>query len=486
MRWSPLQKAIFNDVATGSGHTVVEARAGSGKTTTLLEALKYIPEDTDSWGGNPWLLVAFNKRIAAELKARAPDNSGDIRTLHSLGLRAVKRKFPNAEVDADKMWQILNKIVGKDYKLNDLKTQMRKAVSLCKACLISDPKDIDVLLDDYDVDIFDMDRDEFIAKVNKALLKSFEITTHVDFDDMIWFCHMYDLNIGSYTRVFIDEAQDLNPAQIELALSACSEGGRITLFADRFQAIYGFRAASIDSVEKLIKRLGAKSLPLSISYRCPIKVIKKAKQLVPSIEAAPGAEQGVVEYIGYKEMVKKASPGCFILSRVNAPLIGLALSFIKEGRPCNIQGRDIGANLTNLLKKSRRKTIATFLTWLRKWEAKEVRRLRARNRPVTRITDKADCLRALANDCKSVGEIKVKIGELFDDDDDTNRIILSTVHRAKGLERDVVFLLNGTFFGGNKEEKNVKYVAITRSASELYYVTSNSTMKRRKFQKKRG
>lgn len=479
MKWSNYQQAIFKDTEVGKGHTFVEACAGSGKTTSLVESINYIPDNT------PWLLVAFNKKIASELKLRAPESfDGDIRTLHSLGLKAVRRRFPNADVASDKMWKILNRVVGADRRLNDIKNQMNKAISLAKACLASDPAEIDIILDDYDIDIFDMEREDFIAKINKAMLMSYNQTDCVDFEDMIWFPHMYDMKVGPYKHVFIDEAQDLNPAQLQLALSACAKDGRITLFGDRNQAIYGFRAASSESFDKLIKSLKAKILPLSISYRCPVNVVNKAKQFVPTIQAAPNAPPGIVKYISIGDMLKQAKPGCFILSRVNAPLIGLALGFIRKGTPCNIQGRDIGANLVNLIKKSRRKSVETFLDWLTKWELKEIKRLRSRGRPVGRITDKAGCLRALADDCNSIAEMKGKISELFEDDDDTNRVILSTVHRAKGLERDVVFILNGTFFGGNKEEKNIKYVAITRSASELYYVTGKTNIKKKTVKKK--
>ncbi len=467
-----MQKAVFNDTSNGSGHVFVEATAGSGKSTTLIESLNYVPEN------DSWLLVAFNKKIANELKLRAPQSfNGSVCTLHSLGLKAVKRRFPNVDVDSNKMWQILNRIIGKDRKLNDIKNQMNRAISLCKACLISEPTEIDLLLDTYDIDIFDMDREEFISNINKAMLKSYENTDSVDFNDMIWMPHMYDLKAGDYQRVFIDEAQDMNQAMLTLATSACNKNGRITLYGDRNQAIYFFNAAGSDQFDKLIKKLNAKIMPLSISYRCPIKVVNKAKQFAPTMEAAPNAKQGTVEYITHKEMLKMARPGCFILSRVNAPLIGLALGFIKQGVPCNIQGRDIGTNLVNLIKKSRRKSIDTFLNWLAKWEAKEIKRRRGLNRPIRSITDKAACLRTLANDSYSIAEMKGKIQELFEDGDDDDRIILSTVHAIKGMERDIVFVMNNTFFGGTQEEQNIRYVSITRAKKSLYFVTGGKVKK---------
>jgi superfamily II DNA or RNA helicase len=85
--WSHYQTAIFDDVAQGRGNTVVLARAGTGKTTTILEALKHVPE------GATALMVAFNKAIATEMKDRAPGNV-DVSTLHSYGALAERLVVP--------------------------------------------------------------------------------------------------------------------------------------------------------------------------------------------------------------------------------------------------------------------------------------------------------------------------------------------------------------------------------------------------------
>jgi len=55
---SPYQKAIFDFVATGTGSAVIEAVAGSGKTTTIVESLNLIPKTKQV------LFLAFNKAIA--------------------------------------------------------------------------------------------------------------------------------------------------------------------------------------------------------------------------------------------------------------------------------------------------------------------------------------------------------------------------------------------------------------------------------------
>jgi superfamily I DNA/RNA helicase len=78
--WSPYQLAIFANVATGTGHTVVNAVAGSGKTTSLEEAINHVPR------GCSTLFVAFNKSIADELARRMAGKPVAVSTLHSYGL----------------------------------------------------------------------------------------------------------------------------------------------------------------------------------------------------------------------------------------------------------------------------------------------------------------------------------------------------------------------------------------------------------------
>src|SRR3990167_1251331 len=89
--WSPQQLAIFKACKDTRANLVVEALAGTGKTTTMVGATNYL--------GGTTLLCAFNKRIADELKAKIGENQyKHVSTLHALGLRLIKRIMPNVEV----------------------------------------------------------------------------------------------------------------------------------------------------------------------------------------------------------------------------------------------------------------------------------------------------------------------------------------------------------------------------------------------------
>lgn len=64
MDFTEEQKAIFDFVAHGSGHGIIDAVAGAGKTTTIMECARYIPEDATA------LFCAFNNSIAGEIRRK--------------------------------------------------------------------------------------------------------------------------------------------------------------------------------------------------------------------------------------------------------------------------------------------------------------------------------------------------------------------------------------------------------------------------------
>jgi superfamily I DNA/RNA helicase len=86
--------------------------------------------------------------------------------------------------------------------------------------------------------------------------------------------------------------------------------------------------------------------------------------------------------------------------------------------------------------------------------------------------DLYDTLIGLAEEVESIEKLKDSINELFRDKSSYNAVACSTVHKAKGLEWNRVFLLIDTFNMKNEENRNILYVAITRAKQELVYVTS--------------
>lgn len=464
--WSKYQKEIFLDIAKGTNNTIVIARAGSAKTTSIVEGAKYIPR------GKKSLFCAFNKSIQEELKLKLPSYV-DCFTLHSLGFRAIKQKFgTNVVLNNNKCWEIAETMVSNPKEDYDLIDNLCRAVSFCKATLTDVPSKIEELLVEYDIDVCDLEVKQFISLAIQLLRKCKEDTKQIDYDDMIYFPFVYRLNVGKYDFVFLDEAQDLNKAQVELALSACKSNGRIIAVLDDYQAIYKWRGADSQVLDNLRDRLSPKELSLPICYRCPIKVVNLAKQYVPDILPFEKSAEGEINYIQTNDLKKYAKPGSYVLSRVNAPLIKHCLSFLKNNIPANILGRDIGDGLLYLIKKSKKKKVDAFLAWLEKWAKSERERILAKypKANVDFINDKVECMQNLCEGTSSLEEVKENIKNLFKENEEKNIVLFSSIHKIKGKESSNVLVLADTLRASSQEELNLKYVAFTRSKDKLYMV----------------
>ena len=86
-----------------------------------------------------------------------------------------------------------------------------------------------------------------------------------------------------------------------------------------------------------------------------------------------------------------------------------------------------------------------------------------------------------------IGDDKIEIllqslKQLFAEPEDETVITLCTIHKSKGLEADVVYILNEFLIPSKfakssmqlEQETNLKYVARTRAKKELYYLTIKS------------
>jgi DNA helicase II / ATP-dependent DNA helicase PcrA len=464
--WSNYQKAVFKDIHYGEGNLMVVARAGSAKTSTLVEGARYVPKNKKA------LFCAFNKSIQEELRNKLPERI-ECSTLHSLGYRAIRHRFGNdVEINNYKCQNIVTDMVDNPKENSDLIENICLTVHFCKANLVDVPSKIEDLIIEYGIDLCEVDVKEFVKYVCLALRQCKEKTTEIDFNDMIYFPFVYRLSMASYDMVFIDEAQDMSKAMIELALSACKKGGRIIAVLDNRQAIYSFMGADARVYKNLQDRLNPKELMLPICYRCPKSVVKLAQQIVPDIVPFDKSIEGEILSVNLNSLMSLAKPGCYVLSRYNAPMIKWCMKFLKNQIPANILGRDIGDGLAYLIKKSKKKTVKDLLTWLVKWEKEEKEKflIKRPNGNTEVISDKAECIKILCEDAKTLEEVKNNIKEMFQENDERKIVLFSSIHRSKGKEQNDVFVLYDTLQYSSEEEDNIRYVAFTRAKKRLFLV----------------
>lgn len=485
--WSEQQTAIFNWFETGKGNLVVRARAGTGKTTTILEGIEHAPEGSI-------LLAAFNKRIADELTTKLDNPCAQAKTLHSVGFGLVMKQWGKVRVDADRAERIARAVMGEQAP-NAMVNLTKKLVSLAKMMapfatkedLLEICEAFDVVPDaDWRKDGWDEDRIALYA--HDALEVSNEKDGSIDFDDMVYLPVRNGWASGRFELVCIDEAQDMCATQIKLAQSVCAKDGRVIVVGDDRQAIYGFRGADSGSIDRLLRELNAKELGLNITYRCPKKVVEIAARLVPDYKAAPSAPEGVVRNAVEAQMMSEVEPGDFILSRKNAPLARICLTLLKQGKRAKIEGRDIGKGIMALIKQLKATSIPGLVEKLESWKEKEIARASKlktetqRDNRKNAVLDKAELLMALMDGVTGLAQLQTRIADLFDDTTNPGaRIVCSSVHRAKGLETNRVYLLADTLYPGSKgnskraasiEEANIHYVAVTRAKETLVLVKS--------------
>lgn len=464
--WSKYQQAVIDEAREGMGHAVVIARAGSGKTTTIMGAVEAIS------GGKSILLCAFNKSIQVELAERAP-GSCDVKTLHSLGLQAVKSAWGRGiRIDDKRTERFCKKLLPRDF---DGMIAVRKLVGFGKNLWCKSVEEVYQASIAFDVSADNIEQYDLAQMAWEVMEMGRQNDGCVDFDDMIWLPCVEHMQLPGWDVVFVDETQDLNACQLELAKKAAKGVGRIIAVGDDRQAIYQFRGADSEAMPNMIKELQATVLPLSVTYRCGRSIVKMAQMIVPDLEAWEGAEEGMVFNCGYSRMKRECRPGDFILSRTNAPMMSLCLDFLRRGIRARIQGRDVGKSIMTLVRKSKCDDVPGMIEWLMTYREAQMRVINAAGadeRAIDALYDKIDTIVALCDGLSTTVELDGRISQLFSDDKESSgSIMLSSVHKAKGLEASKVWMLADTFRGGKTEEDNIKYVAITRAKQQLAYAS---------------
>jgi len=472
----------------GKGNIVVNAVAGSGKSTTIVNALKLIPSDKQV------LFLAFNKAIVEELKVKVGDMPNvEVSTLHSLGARTLRKKT-GCKINSGKVGRyILDRmedgtIKSENYehlspvdKMN-WKRNIRKLVDLARVNLVEDKNSLWDLSMKHDIDIVDNELDV----VPQIILWDKNNVEEIDFTDMIYLPNALNIRMWQYDWVFVDECQDLNAAQRGMFLKTVKPNGRFVAVGDEKQAIYGFAGADADSFQKLCSLPHTVKLPLSICYRCDESIIRVAQSIVPQIQWRDGASIGEVTHDAKVEDVKD---GDMILCRITSPLVRLCMKFISEDKKAYVKGRDIGVNLINMIESTERKKIEDVLGVLHKELGKLIGKLiathtvenqaEAEEHPrYTTQKDMVDSIEAISEGMNKASDVVAKIKSIFADES-REGICLSTIHKSKGLENDRVFIIcedKMPLKGCMKipwmatQEWNLIYVAVTRAKHYLGYI----------------
>lgn len=291
--WSHYQQAIFSAVSDTQDSLLIEAVAGSGKSTTILEACNRLPHGKTC-------LLAFNKSIQEELKRRVTTPNAQCLTLHAAGWAAWRTHLAwdagDCRVDSGKTRRVMEEVLTKRERWR-WGGQMARLVGYAKGAGIvpkDPPKDAPIwpgwegLVPDTDdawdalIDHYGLDPEECNLELTRWVLaesiaRSREV---VDYDDMLYLPVVAGVPFEKYDTVFLDEAQDVSGIQMEMvARMAAGTNGRIVGSGDSRAYIEG-REGRVIAVGDRHQCQPPETLVRTPSCRIPISHLKNGDKVV--------------------------------------------------------------------------------------------------------------------------------------------------------------------------------------------------------------
>jgi DNA helicase-2/ATP-dependent DNA helicase PcrA len=498
---------------------VVNAVAGSGKSTTARGGINTYLE---KFPHHRVLLIAFNRHIVQEMKEKIGDNPNiDVITSHTAGLRVLKANgysFNKFQIKGGKTYYISKDLVEKEHRAEfiaaykveeggvDSGGKVKKVLKKAASQLTELASKVMVTMTDYNdynslmdlVEKFELDVNpicfKYVSKVIEIGLEAVRNRKMISFDEMIYAPVVFKCVFPRYDLVLVDELQDLNKSQLRL-VRRFSKNAIVGGFGDEFQAIQGFAGAMSDSMRQFEDLFDTRDYPLSTCYRCDSAILDIARILVPHIRDRDNCDSGLTETIDIWDVARKAMPGDFIACRITAPLVSCCIGFLKIGKPAKVKGRDISYKILDHIQacidiNPDIRTVNDFLEAFEEYKANEIARgiaKKMKEGSMGLLVDELDSVSAIAeyvyekNQYADCNLISKHVKEMFDDEITTKFVLLSSIHRLKGLEADRVFILEpdklpfcwkGQMPSGEKmqQELNLIYVAVTRAKKELFIV----------------
>lgn len=468
---TPEQLAIRDFVASGRGSLLVNALAGSAKSTTL----EFCAQDIRT----PAAALAFNTEIRASLRERLPENF-EVVTFNSAGLSAWGRYLGKVKLNTDGR---------KTYRLcmhlgrGEFTRQVMALVNAAKNLgLVPDgnlrakPSKV-FYKDDAEgwhavqalANVEEL-QDGAIDAAREALVKSTSLAFEgdIDFNDQIYMPCCFGGMWKQFPLIFVDEAQDLSALNHYMLRRMALK--RVIAVGDRNQAIYAFRGASHKSLDDLGQIFKAEELRLTTCFRCSVAVVNEARQYTPDMNPASWAPPGSVTRLREWTLADIA-PDSAVLCRNNSPLFALGFAFLAAGRPVNFNGKDLGFQIEKEMRSlSGGNNI--FKTALIQLLDEKIDRTAEDLRE--RLWDIREIIEAIPGE--DTDAVSRNLSALLSAP--SGDVTLSSIHGSKGLEWGKVYFLDrwripsryATTEEQIQQEMNLAYVGVTRAKLDLVYI----------------
>ncbi len=282
---SPLNPAQLEAAHTLDGGLLVVAGAGTGKTRVIEERTARLLER----GVAPEriLLMTFTRKAAAEMLARAAQRHPLARrvdggTFHHVAYRLVARNFrplgfarAPTIIDTDDAANAIAAVVHREGLDTDKRDRLPKKGALQAAFsrAINLRAPLRQVIED-DLPEF-ADGVERLQRVRRAYVRYKVERSYVDYDDVLVLAaklledprHRARV-AGAWSYVLVDEYQDVNVWQADLAERLAQPHGNLMVVGDPKQSIYGFRGARYDKIVGFAEAVpGTHVVHLTDNYR---------------------------------------------------------------------------------------------------------------------------------------------------------------------------------------------------------------------------
>ena len=499
-RLAPDQRAA---ATAPPGPSLCIAPAGSGKTTTLVARAAWLIAS----GTPPEMIraITFNKRAAVEMTERldaavAPlgvaAGAVCVRTFHALGREIQRDAGVVVEPLADRSAVLAAVAPWADdaalLRLDTVVSRLKVELGVTAAQVAADPEAGP------------------IARAFVLYEAKVAATGGLDFDDLILRA-IERLDADSAllarwrsrcTELLVDEVQDVDRAQLRLALLLAAPANRIFLVGDDDQSIYGWRLADVRRILDLDGLLpGLRRVDLEVNYRCPRPVVERAVRLVEhngerfakTIRARPSAEGRLIlapdasdETVRLERAIR-TWPGDgttrAILARTNRELLPAIVVALRMRLPFRAPRLDllVDSPIVDMLLDRGAASAVPRQPLLVSFGV--LRRAVAGDPAVAEIATAmlgwAVGYDDLAGFAAAIRETRTRLTELRRDD---AALTLATAHATKGLEFEHVIVVGmevGRFPSGRavtqaddparayEEERRLAYVAWTRARRSL-------------------
>ena len=300
-----LNEAQKEAVLCTKGPLLVLAGAGAGKTRVITHRILQIVRE----GAAPEqiLAITFTNKAAGEMRERTLNllekfqgetlnqgsprfrlNSGPfVSTFHSLGLTIIKENFrsfgfkrtPAVYDRADSL-----RIVKEALKAMGTDEIEPRAV----LAALSRHKGDDISLDEFAANA-EYSRDRLIAAVWQKYQKALSEDQALDFDDLLVRAvallrrepSVRETLRARWPYLHIDEYQDTNKIQAEMAEMLVGEEKHICAVGDIDQTIYGWRGAQIANILSFEKKFpGGRTILLEENYRSTKTILAAANDVI--------------------------------------------------------------------------------------------------------------------------------------------------------------------------------------------------------------